>query len=257
MTLLRRLLRLPLASLIGCELALSSGVAWLFVMPTCGAATMRPLALCASLAIVGLWIDWARLYPTTRRAIGASGALFAFTLLLAGAASLFSPGALWIAPAVMVALAIATLLFARALFWLATRGRSAWGVVSGVVREEERDRLVLVTGDGELAALDRGALDLGGHRSLEIAVGGPLAVLARVAPESGDPYRSEPRLRVTSIAAAGEHTSAVRRRLFARARAWATYALTLALLAGAASAALAPPPEPPVCPLPSDCAERT
>jgi len=141
------------------------------------------------------------------------------------------------------------------LYWLATRGRSAWAVVTGVVRKEERDRFVLVTDDGEVAELDRGALDLGGHRTLEIAVGGPLAVLARVAKETGAPYRTEPRLRVTSIAAAGEDVHAVRRRLFARARSWALYALALALLASAVSAALAPSAEPPVCRLPDEYIE--
>src|SRR5690606_21986564 len=139
---------------------------------------------------------------------------------------------------------------ARVLFWLATRGRSAWGVITGVVRHEERDRFVLLTGDGEVAALDRGALD----PTLEVVVSSPLAVLARVATESGAPYRSEPRLRVSSIAAAAEDVGAVRRRLFARARAWALYALALALLAGAASAALAPATEP-TCRLPDPDAE--
>jgi hypothetical protein len=151
----------------------------------------------------------------------------------------------------LVSLAIATLVGARVLFWLATRGRSAWGVITGAVRHEERDRWVLLTGDGEVAELDRDALDLGGRRTLDIAVGDPLAVLARVAPETGDPYRSEPRLRVTSIAAAGEDVGAVRRRLFARARSWAIYAFALALLASAASAVSAPEPEV-GCYLPAD-----
>ena len=88
MTLLRWLLRLPLASLAGCGLALFAGVAWCFLAPTCGAATMAPFAGCAAPAILGLWIDWARLYPTTRRAIATSGALLALTLL-ASAAGLF------------------------------------------------------------------------------------------------------------------------------------------------------------------------
>lgn len=253
MTLLRWLLRLPLASLAGCGLALFAGIAWCFLAPTCGAATMAPFAGCALPAIVGLWIDWARLYPTTRRAIATSGALLALTLL-ASAAGLFitEPAALAIAPAGLLALAIATLAGARVLDWLATRGRSAWDVVTGVVRKEERDRFVLVTGDGEIAELDRGALDLGGLRTLEIAVGGPLAVLARVGKEAGAPYRTEPRLCVTSIAAAGEDIRAVRRRLFARARSWALYALALALLASAASAALSAPEQEVCYYLPAD-----
>ena len=57
MTLLRWLLRLPLASLAGCGLALFAGVAWSFLAPTCGAATMAPFAGCAAPAILGLWID--------------------------------------------------------------------------------------------------------------------------------------------------------------------------------------------------------
>jgi hypothetical protein len=253
MTLLRRLRLLPLASLAGCGLALFAGLAWAFAAPTCGAATMAPFVGCAAPAIAGLWIDWARLYPTTRRAIALSGALLAFALLLGAGAALVldEPAALAIAPGGLVAVAIAILVGARVLYWLATRARSAWCVISGVVRDEERDRYVLSTMDGELAELDRGALDLGGHRSLDIVVGSPLAVLARVAKDSGAPYRREPRLHVTHVAAAGEDVYAVRRRLFARARNWALYACALALLATAVSAALIPP-EGVVCRLPDD-----
>lgn len=240
MTLLRRVLVLPLASATGCALAVLAGLVCVLAAPTCGASTMTPFVACAIPALLGLWLDWARLYPVTRRAIRVSGA--ALVAALALELVLAPLGAPELVPVTSITLAVTLVAGARVVHWLATRARSEWGVMTGVVRREDRDRVLMVAGS-DVIELDRDAADLGGRRALEITVGGPLAVLAcfdaEVAP---DLYRGEPRLRARRVLAAGADVPSVRRRLFARARSWALYACALALLTALVGAALTPAP---------------
>src|SRR5690554_2213516 len=71
---LRVLSRLPLASLGGCALAVAASVALFVRGPAVDGTTGEHLfAGFAIFAVLGLWIDWARLYPTSRRTVLVSG----------------------------------------------------------------------------------------------------------------------------------------------------------------------------------------
>lgn len=235
---LRVLFRLPLASLAGCALAVLASFALIVRGPAVdGAVGTHLFSAFALFAILGLWIDWARLYPASRRTVFVSALAFVTTLLVALAGVTLD--AVHIAVATPFAAALAIPLAARAFFWLAARGRSDWAILSGEVRHEEGERLVLVSAAGDVIALDRGSAELGSCRTVDVGVGSPLAVLARLdTAMAPDPYRSEARLGASQILAAAPDPSALRRRLYARARHWAFYACLLVPVAWLAAVAL-------------------
>lgn len=239
---LRVLSRLPLASLGGCAFAVAASVALFVRGPAVDGTTGEHLfAGFAIFAVLGLWIDWARLYPTSRRTVLVSGGALVATFLVAATGAVFE--AVEVVFVLLLAVAVTIPLAARALWWLGTRGRSDWAVVSGAIRREEGDRLVVVGAAGDVVELDRDAGELGSCRSVDVAPGSPLALLGRLHAEvAPDPYRSEARLRAKHVLAAALDLPGLRRRLYARARSWALYACLLVPLAWLAVTALTPDP---------------
>lgn len=246
---LRFIARLPLASLAGCALAVAASFVLFVRGPAVDGATGTHLfAGFALFGILGLWIDWARLYPASRRTVLVSGAAFVATLL--GAAAGVATESVGVVFVMLLALAVTIPLAARVLWWLATRGRSDWVVVSGEVRRQDGERLVLVSAAGDVVTLDRDSAELGPCRTVDVEAGSPLAVLARSSAEIGpDPYRSEARLRARHVLAAAPDLPGLQRRFYARARSWALYACLLVPPAWLAATALTP--EPVYCQVPA------
>lgn len=229
--------RLPLASFAGCALALlASSVHYARGPAVDGVLGTHLFSGFALFAILGLWIDWARLYPVSRRTVVVSAAAFVATLLLAFVGVVLN-GVGFVALA-HIGAAVAIPVGARVFWWLAARARSAWVVVSGEVRHEDHGRLVLVSPTGDVISLDRDADELSRCRAFHVSVGSSLAVLARLDTEmASEPYRREARLAAGRLLCAAPDPSALRRRFYKRARGWALYAWLLVPVALFAAAA--------------------
>jgi hypothetical protein len=251
---LRRTDPFPRATLVG----VGSGALAALIVAARGlfaeAEAARPLApfvLCLLPAVVGLWIDWARLWRPSARSRFWSGALLGLTALAtAEAAALAGGDRAWLALAPLVPLGAAGIVLsgARALLALTRRGSSlfGFGVVRGTVRRDERDRVLLETRGG-VVTLDRRAPALGPDRTVDLSIGAPLAVIARLREHApaADPYRSERRLAARAVLGVAPDVSGLAAAVRRRARAWALYLAVLAAGASAAAAALAHAPAPP------------
>ena len=241
---LQWMLQLPLATLAGVALGVLGALiaAVLSVLPVRQAShPLLPFALALAPALLGVWIDWARLWRPSRRTRFWSAALLVLTAVATADAALLASsvtGSLLLAPLLPLGFAAIVQLGACLVLAVARRGRSVLGFtqVAGTVRRDETDRVVLDTPDG-VVELDRRVPDLGPDRAVDLSIAAPLTVLARLSERgAGDPFRAERRhaaVAVLGVAPSSTGLAAIVRR---RARAWTLYLLLLAAL----SAALAP-----------------
>lgn len=244
----RALAFLPLATALGAALGLLVALVAAVLSATPLRLTVHPLAPFAVAplpALLGAWIDWARLWRPTPRARRLSFALLALTgvaaVQTAFVASDLGPRALWLAPAVPLAAALVVVSATRVLLFLGRRGVRVFGfeLACGTVRAEELDRVVVDTGDGVLEVPRDASADLGARRDFDLSVGSTVALLGRTrdeAPPAG-PFRTERRARagmVLGVAGSPRDLQVAVRR---RARAWLAYLLLLALGATAFAAA--------------------
>lgn len=248
MTLKRRILGLPLATLLGAAAGVlialvASVVAYLSSEqePSLVGFGLAPIP-----AAYGLWIDWARLYKPTRRTRFWSFA-FLFLATFAGieaglVAREVGPGGLALGPAIPAVAAVVIGLGAQLLLFVSRRGREmfGFGVVCGEVRRDESDRILLDAPEGLVDIGRRESEELGSRRLVDVATGAPLAVLARLrtSVENADPFRTEGRKQATPVLAVDSSPSRLRQSIERRARAWFGYLFVLALGASALGATM-------------------
>lgn len=244
----RVLWQLPLATLAGAAVGLLAALiaAVLSVSPL--RATSHPLlafALSPLPAVAGAWLDWARLYRPSPRTRFWSLALFGLSLLAAIEAALyFSDGAsvaLALAPALPLGAALVVYLGTRTLLLLSSRGRGLLGfeLALGTIRRDEAERILLDTPDGVVELDRRSASELGPNRALDLSTGAPLCVLGRLRDvvKKGDPFRTERRSAAHAVLGIASSPRDLRVSTRARARAWVSYLLLLALGSAAFAAA--------------------
>ena len=253
--------QLPLATLAGAGLGvLAALIAVLLSLgPLEGAS--HPLALFALApmpAVLGAWLDWARLWrpsPRTRFWSGATLGLTGLACVDAIASNVMGGPTvgLLLAPAVPLAFALLVTVGTRVLLGLARFSTPRLGValVRGVVRRDELERLVIETradGRADVIELDRRHPELGPRRSVDLSIGAPVTMLARIREKvrDGDPFRTERRSEATLVLGVASSREALRRAWRARARAWCVYLVTLAIAGAAVTAAACYSPSPPV-----------
>ncbi len=236
-----RLLKLPLATGVGAILSTLAALVCAVVAYVTSSRGLEPsvagFALAPLPTVLGLWLDWARLYRPTRRTRRWSFAflvLAVFGGLEAGfVADRAGASGLLLGAAVPLACATLAVLGGGLLIALSRRGRGVlgFGVVCGAIRREESDRILLDSDEG-LVELRRGDSDeLGSRRLVDLSNGAPLAVLARLAPivPGADPFRTQARALARPILGVAASPSLLRATLSARARAWTAYLLALAI----------------------------
>lgn len=243
--------QVPLATIAGVGLGLSIALVAAVVAVLPVAQAPRPLApfvLALLPAVVGVWIDWARLWRPSRRTRFWSAALLGLTAFATVDTALWAGGEASVgllAAALPLGAALLVQAGARALIWLTGRGRSLVGfhLACGAVRGEDAERVLLDTPDG-VVAIDRRTPDLGPDRPFVLDVGAPLAVLARRTETAspGDPYRTERRFEARTILGVAGGPSALAARVRRRAGAWTRYLLGLAVAAALLGPALAHSP---------------
>ncbi|MFK7986565.1 MAG: hypothetical protein AB8I08_11125 [Sandaracinaceae bacterium] len=247
---LRRIAELPLLTLLGVAIggllaiigaALSFGSLGQLPRP------LMPLAFSPLPAMVGAWLDWARLWNPTRKVLVSSAVLMLGTVCLSALTAVMAGGAV---EAMGVPLVVATLaLIALVARPLRLARWAGWRTLEGRVRRDESQRVVVETSVG-VVDLGRDAAALGSHREIDLSIGRPLAVVARLreTQEEGDPFRSERRHFASRVLAVATSREGIQRRSSSRALAWGGYLIGLALFATAFSAAIAyaPAPEPAV-----------
>jgi hypothetical protein len=239
----------PLATLLG----VSIGAIAALVEAARHGDGLVVLALTMLPAILGAWIDWARLARPSLRARIASVALFALTVLAAIVAAVHTSTAVLIAPLPLLAMAALVWLASLALRGAALHGGALLGLtrVAGTVRQDEEDRVVLDAHDG-VVELDRRAPELGEAPTVDVSIGASLTLLARQrALVHASPYRAERRWRATQVVAVGASSVELAEAVQRTARGWIAYLLALALLAALAAYAVAWTCVPSACALAS------
>lgn len=240
--------QLPLATLAGAALGVFTALlaVLLSLGPLEGSSyPLAPFALAPLPAVLGAWLDWARLWRPSRRtrfwsaaALALSGlaCLDAYASQVAGGSAI----GLLVAPAVPLSFALVVVLGARAALGLTRSGRTTLGValVDGVVRRDEIDRVVVDTRTTTVE-IDRRHPELGSQRSVDLSIGAPLTLLARLRDTvgDGDPFRSERRSEATLVLGVASSPEALRAVWQTRARAWTAYLVGLAIAAAALTAA--------------------
>lgn len=250
MSTLRRIAELPLLTLLGVAIgALLALVGAALSFGTLGQLPrpLMPLAFSPLPAMIGAWLDWARLWNPTRKVLVLSAGLMLGTVCLSALTAVMADGTLEsmgipfvVATAALLALVVRPLGIAR---------RCGWRTLEGRVRRDESQRVVVETPVG-VVDLGRDAAALGSHREIDLSIGKPLAVVARLQETQGeaDPFRSERRHLASRVLAVASSREGIERRSSGRAIAWGGYLMGLALFATAFSAAIAyaPDPEPAV-----------
>ena len=248
MTLKRRILGLPLATLIGAFVGVL--IALVAAVVAYLSSEQEPSLLGFAIAPIpaayGLWLDWARLYKPTRRTRFWSLAflfLATFAGIEAGVVSAeVGPGGLLLGPAVPAVAAVVIAFGARLLLFVSRRGREmfGFGVVCGAVRRDESDRILLDAPEGLVEIGRSESEELGSRRLVDVSTGAPLAVLARLrtAVKKADPFRTEGRKQATPVLAVESSPSRLRASITGRARAWFVYLFVLALGATALGATM-------------------
>lgn len=248
MTLKRRILGLPLATLIGSFVGVLIALVAAVVayLSTEQEPSLVGFAIAPIPAAYGLWIDWARLYKPTRRTRFWSLAflfLATFAGVEAGVVSAeVGTGGLFLAPALPAAAAVVIALGAQLLLFVSRRGREVFGfgVICGAVRRDESDRILLDAPEGLVDIGRRESEELGSRRLVDVSTGAPLAVLARLrtSVKKADPFRTEGRKQATPVLAVDSSPTRLRQSIKSRARAWFVYLFVLALGASALGATM-------------------
>ncbi|MEZ4335084.1 MAG: hypothetical protein R3B82_00460 [Sandaracinaceae bacterium] len=251
----RALTLLPLATALGAALGLLVALVAAVLSATPLRLTVHPLAPFAIAplpALLGAWIDWARLWKPTRRARRFSFALLALAGLGAVEATWIAadagPSAVAIAAAVPLFGALVVFGVSRALLFLGRRGVSVFGfeLACGTVRAEETHRIVIDTGAGVLEVARDASADLGAQRTFDLSVGSTIALLGRTrdeVPKAG-PFRTERRARASAVLGVAGSPRDLGVTVRRRARAWLAYMFLLALGATAFAATASYQPEP-------------
>ncbi|MCB9598248.1 MAG: hypothetical protein H6719_36380 [Sandaracinaceae bacterium] len=250
----RVLTQLPLATALGAGLGLLVALVAAVLSATPLRLTVHPLApfaLAPLPALLGAWIDWARLWRPSPRTRFWSFALLALSGLGAVEASVWASDVgsmgLLLAPAVPVGAALVVGFGAWAMLFLGRRGVRVAGfeLACGTIRKDEVERLVVDTGDGALEVSRALSADLGSRREIDLSTGATIALLARVrdALPSVGPFRTERRAEARTVLAVAGSPRDLSRTVRRRARAWVGYLLLLALGASAFAATAAYQPQ--------------